>query len=73
MSHSRTASALSFEAPKPRRSLTVVIAEGLATRRERLALARLDTHLLDDIGVDPKSAWSEAKRPFWELPGRHHW
>ncbi len=34
------------------------------TRRE---LARLDAHLLRDIGVDRLDARREAERPFWDL------
>jgi uncharacterized protein YjiS (DUF1127 family) len=33
-----------------------------ATRR---ALARLDGHMLKDIGLDPLSARAEAEKPFW--------
>jgi uncharacterized protein YjiS (DUF1127 family) len=35
---------------------------------ERRALARLDRRLLDDIGVTPMEAGSEAMRPFWDRP-----
>ncbi len=35
---------------------------------ERRALARLDPRLLDDIGVTPMEAGSEAMRPFWDTP-----
>lgn len=50
-----------------------MIAAYAAARRERQALAKLDTHLLEDIGLSERAAWSEAKRPFWELPNRHLW
>ena len=50
-----------------------LITAALETRRQRRALTLLDDHLLDDIGLSPGTAWSEAKRPFWELPDRHHW
>jgi uncharacterized protein YjiS (DUF1127 family) len=36
--------------------------------RERHMLARLDSRQLRDIGVTESEAWSEARRPFWDLP-----
>ncbi|MBO6521847.1 MAG: DUF1127 domain-containing protein [Rhodospirillales bacterium] len=33
--------------------------------RQRRALAGLDAHLLDDIGVSEKDAAIEAAKPFW--------
>lgn len=37
-------------------------------RRQRLALSRLDAHLLDDIGVSRDEAEDEVGRPFWDAP-----
>lgn len=34
-------------------------------RRSRLALSRLDDHLIRDIGLDPALCEDEALRPFW--------
>lgn len=34
--------------------------------RSRRALARLDPHLLRDIGIGHAEARQEAERPFWE-------
>lgn len=34
--------------------------------RARRALARLDAHLLRDIGLDPMTAEREATRRFWQ-------
>lgn len=34
--------------------------------RQRRALARLDDHLLDDIGVIRTQASREAAKPFWQ-------
>ncbi len=34
-------------------------------RRSRDALARLDAHLLADIGLDLQAATREATQPFW--------
>lgn len=36
--------------------------------RQRRALARLDDHALDDIGVTRDVAEKEARRPFWDFP-----
>lgn len=35
---------------------------------QRRALSRLDGHLLEDIGLDAKSAHAEASRPVWDVP-----
>ncbi len=35
-------------------------------RRTRKALARLDDHLLQDIGIERDAALTEARRPFWQ-------
>ncbi|MGR3362679.1 MAG: DUF1127 domain-containing protein [Maritimibacter harenae] len=59
--------------PMPRIHLLKTLRAALATRRERRALLQLPDHLLDDIGVSHRDAWSEGRRPFWELPVRHHW
>ncbi|WP_377068299.1 DUF1127 domain-containing protein [Roseovarius ramblicola] len=34
-------------------------------RRTRAQLARLDAHLLHDIGLETHTARAEAARPFW--------
>lgn len=34
--------------------------------RTRRALARLDDHLLKDVGIDPRAARAEARRMFWQ-------
>lgn len=46
--------------------LRVTISAALIRRRERATLARLDTHILRDIGVDPVTAAAEAAKPFWK-------
>lgn len=43
------------------------LGQWVEARRSRQALARLDTHLLKDIGLNPVAAQSEAQRPFWSL------
>jgi uncharacterized protein YjiS (DUF1127 family) len=40
-------------------------------RHERRALARLDDHLLADIGLTPDAARIESERPLWDAPA--HW
>lgn len=44
------------------------ITHALALRRSRARLATLDAHLLDDIGLDRKTAEAEANRPIWDAP-----
>ena len=34
-------------------------------RRDRVLLARLDDHLLRDIGLTPDEAGTECAKPFW--------
>ncbi|WP_413874758.1 DUF1127 domain-containing protein [Albidovulum sp.] len=34
-------------------------------RQSRIALGRLNAHLVRDIGLDPLTAEAEAARPFW--------
>jgi len=40
------------------------VAHWTEVRRSRIALARLDGHLLEDIGLDAAGAQSEARRWF---------
>lgn len=40
----------------------------LAARRQRRALAHLDTHLLSDVGLTAEEARIEATRPLWDVP-----
>nr|WP_163501473.1 DUF1127 domain-containing protein [Halomonas socia] len=34
--------------------------------RSRRRLQELDRHLLDDIGIDRRTALHEARKPFWK-------
>ena len=43
----------------------------VALRRQRAQLARLDPHLLRDIGLTDGQAHAEAARPAWDVPP--HW
>lgn len=38
----------------------------MTRRRDRNRLARLDAHLLRDIGLDPQEARRECAKPFWQ-------
>lgn len=51
-------------APQHRFSLRTA----LAVWRSRRALARLDTHRLDDIKVSPRAAAQEVQKPIWDVP-----
>ena len=53
--------------------LVALVRHALAVRRTRKQLARLDAAALSDIGVSRAAAWSEANRPFWELPDMRRW
>lgn len=44
----------------------------LILRHERRALARLDDHLLADIGLTPDAARIESERPLWDVPAHWH-
>jgi len=36
--------------------------------RSRQALAKLDAHALQDIGISAKEAQNEAQKPVWDVP-----
>ncbi len=40
----------------------------LATWRQRQTLARLDDHLLRDLGLSRRDVESEVHRPIWDVP-----
>ncbi len=44
------------------------LTQAFATRHQRMRLDELDDHLLDDIGIDRRTAYWEAHRPFWDRP-----
>lgn len=43
----------------------------VALRRQRRQLARMEAHMLDDIGINRDEAMAEAARPIWDAPP--HW
>jgi uncharacterized protein YjiS (DUF1127 family) len=42
------------------------IAVWIVRRRQRWALAELDKHLLNDVGLSPQQARRESAKPFWK-------
>ena len=40
----------------------------LAVWQSRRALAQLDAHALEDIGISASSAAKEAAKPIWDVP-----
>jgi uncharacterized protein YjiS (DUF1127 family) len=47
-------------------TLARYLTTALARRRDRALLARLDPHLLKDIGVSSTEASRECAKPFWQ-------
>ncbi|MFT3687479.1 DUF1127 domain-containing protein [Paenirhodobacter sp.] len=47
------------------KGLLQVVLAWIEARRTRIALSHLDARLLDDIGITPDTARSEAGRSFW--------
>ena len=45
--------------------LTRAVTDALTRRRDRRILARLDQHMLRDIGLSPDQVRSESTKPFW--------
>ncbi|RPE72067.1 uncharacterized protein YjiS (DUF1127 family) [Pacificibacter maritimus] len=52
-------------------SLLSRLAQARTVARQRKALAALDDHILDDIGVTRAQAEHESSRPAWDAP--NHW
>jgi len=51
---------------KPSQSLKTTINIWIARSRQRKQLARLDDHLLKDIGYTRAQAQKEISKPFWK-------
>ncbi|WP_374642336.1 DUF1127 domain-containing protein [Tabrizicola sp.] len=64
-----TTLALRLLARRPRP--LAALAAALKADRSRKALARLDPHLLRDIGLTREEALAETARPLWDPPA--HW
>ena len=43
----------------------VIVTQWDMKNRTRKHLARLDDHMLRDIGIERDAAYTEARRPFW--------
>lgn len=55
-----------FELPPILFGLIETIAVWSVRRRQRHALAELDEHLLNDVGLSREQARREAAKPFWK-------
>ncbi|WP_428515664.1 DUF1127 domain-containing protein [Roseovarius sp.] len=53
--------------PAPRRAR---LRDVIEMYRQRRALARLDDHALQDIGITRQEAMAEARRPIWDISCR---
>lgn len=53
---------------QPLRNIGRTLRARLTLWRTRRALARLDAHLLKDIGVTPEQARHEAEQTIWDVP-----
>ncbi|MEY1556284.1 DUF1127 domain-containing protein [Yoonia sp. R2331] len=59
-------------APWPRHAGLMQLIQRLTqVRRQRIDLASLEPHLLNDIGVTEAQARTEANRSIWDAP--EHW
>ncbi len=58
---------LSLPASRKAAPLRARIVAWVVRRRSRAALARLDDHLLADIGLTRDHAKREASQPFWHV------
>ena len=56
---------------RPAKGRRVPLGWYLGLWRQRRALAQLDAHRLDDIGLTRAEAQAEAARPIWDAPA--HW
>jgi uncharacterized protein YjiS (DUF1127 family) len=56
---------------KRRSSLRATLTRGFDLWRSRRALAALTPAQLEDVGVTPREARNEARRPVWDVP--HNW
>ncbi|WP_146589750.1 DUF1127 domain-containing protein [Puniceibacterium confluentis] len=65
-------STLSRQRPHRSQSLIATLLALGALHRQRRALARLDDHALNDLGLSRDAALREARRPVWDAPGNWH-
>lgn len=57
--------------PANKPSLLLMIRLGIAARRQRAALRKLDDAQLSDLGLTRTQRDIEAARPVWDVP--HNW
>ncbi|MEX0307219.1 MAG: DUF1127 domain-containing protein [Ruegeria sp.] len=55
-----------------RKAIGARLLDLLSLARQRRALARLDDHALNDIGITRSEAHAEAARPVWDAPENWH-
>lgn len=72
IAHARHLAYLSAQRPLPVLSAialrsAVVLAQWSERRRTRMALTKLDDHMLRDIGIERAEALEEAARKFWQI------
>ena len=66
MPQSQTRTLRLNRAASPLARLGAVILAALARRHESARLARLEDHLLRDIGLDRETVATECAKPFWK-------
>jgi uncharacterized protein YjiS (DUF1127 family) len=62
--HTKTLPLRRIENPVAR--LFATVSAALTRHRDRAQLAKLDSHILRDIGIAPEDAAREAAKPFWQ-------
>lgn len=68
MSYSNQTTAMQCRPQARRQTLWSKIMDSYAVGRQRHALAQLDAHLLEDIGVSAREADVESRKPLWDAP-----
>ena len=66
MPQSQTRTLRLTRAASPLARLGALFLDALARRHERALLARLDSHLLCDIGLEPEIVAEECAKPCWQ-------
>ena len=64
--------AISSSCQKAGRPIGTRLRNLLNLARQRRALAKLDDHALNDIGITRTEAETEAGRPLWDAPDSWH-
>jgi uncharacterized protein YjiS (DUF1127 family) len=69
--HTSSLAVSGLETPKGLDAVLHRVRLALAAHAQRRALARLDAHLLRDLGLDAERVAAECARPAWDVPS--HW